>query len=137
MEIKYELGLRTRKAYEAGDKEALLQLAQNEYVWLEKRIRAFGKAFQKQWFLDNKPHGFDVQDHRLGALIYRTDACRRRLLDYVNGRIDRIEELDEALLPFGKKGESINVNRAPLYATPNLVHAASVPTLSVLLKKLT
>ena len=137
MEIKYELGLRTRKAYEAGDKEALLQLAQNEYVKVERRIRAYGQAFQKQWFLDNKPHGFDVQDHRLGALIYRTEACRRRILDYTSGKIDRIEELDEQLLPFGKKGESINVNRGSLYATANLVHAASVPTLRVLLKKLT
>lgn len=127
MAIKYELGLKTRKAYEAGDKAELKRLAKNEYVQVEKLIRIFGRAFEKQWFTDNKPHGFDIQDHRIGALIYRTDACRRRILDYVNGRIERIDELDEALLPYRKEGESTSINLAPLYATVNLIHMNSVP----------
>ncbi|MBQ8850679.1 MAG: hypothetical protein IJ011_10135, partial [Clostridia bacterium] len=59
----------------------------------EKLIRVYARAFEKQWFYDNKPHGFDVQDHRLGALLYRTESCRRRILDYTSGRIDRIEQL--------------------------------------------
>ena len=127
MAIKYELGLKTRKAYEAGDKPELERLAKNEYVQVEKLIKVFGRAFEKQWFTDNKPHGFDVQDHRIGALLYRTEACRRRILDYTSGRIDRIEELDEALLPFRSKGESTTVNRAVLYSTVNIVHMCSVP----------
>ena len=101
MAIKYELGLRTRKAYEAGDKTELERLAKNEYVQVIKRIEVFAKAFEKQWFMDNKPHGFDVQDHRIGGLLRRADACRRRILDYVSGKIDRIDELDEKLLPYG------------------------------------
>ena len=76
--------------------------------------------------MDNKPHGFDVQDHRIGALLYRTDACRRRILDYTGGKIDRIEELDEALLPFKKAEQSARINNAPLYATVNIVHHCSV-----------
>lgn len=126
MAIKYELALKTRKAYEAGNKGELERLAKNEYVQVEKLIRIFGRAFEKQWFNDNKPHGFDVQDHRIGSLIYRTGACRRRILDYVNGKIERIEELEEKLLPFGNDGESANINRAPLYATVNLIHMGSV-----------
>ena len=121
--IKYELGLRTRNAYEAGDKAELLQLAKNDDVTVAKRIRSFARAFEKQWFLDNKPHGFDVQDHRIGALLQRTDACRRRILDYVSGKIDRIEELDEQLLPYFSE----ILNRAPLFATANLIHFGSVP----------
>jgi hypothetical protein len=39
-----------------------------------------------------------VQDVRLGGLIRRTDSCRRRLLDYVNGKIDAIPELEVELL---------------------------------------
>ena len=127
MAIKYELGLKTRKAYEAGDKAELERLAKSEYVKVEKLIRIFGRAFERQWFTDNKPHGFDVQDHRIGALIYRTDACRRRILEYVNGKIERIDELEEKLLPYGNEGESTNINRAPLYATANLIHFHSVP----------
>ena len=127
MAIKYELGLRTRKAYEANDKATLEGLAKNEYVKVAKLIDVYGRAFEKQWFKDNKPHGFDVQDHRIGALLRRTDACRRRILDYVSGKIDRIEELDEVLLPFGEKEQSTSVNKAVLYATVNIVHHSSVP----------
>ncbi len=32
-------------------------------------IDIYGRAFEKQWFRDNKPHGFDLQDHRIGALL--------------------------------------------------------------------
>lgn len=118
--IKYELGLRTRRAYEAGDKEELKRLANEEYVQVAKLMNIFGKSFEKQWMKDNKPHGFDVQDLRLGGIIRRTNACRARILDYVNGKIDRIEELDEALLPFKEKEASINANKAHMYATVNV-----------------
>ena len=120
MAIKYELGLRTRKAYEAGDKAELEGLARNEYVKVEGLIRAYGRAFEKQWFTDNKPHGFDIQDHRIGALLYRTDSCRRRILNYTSGKIDRIEELDEALLPFRNKEGSISFNSPSLCSTVNI-----------------
>ncbi|MBO5415989.1 MAG: beta-N-acetylhexosaminidase [Clostridia bacterium] len=126
MAIKYELGLRTRKAYEAGDKAELERLAKNEYVKVAKLIDVYGRAFEKQWFADNKPHGFDIQDHRIGALIRRTDACRRRILDYTSGRIDRIDELDEALLPFRNPEESTNLNKVPFYSTVNILHHNSV-----------
>ncbi len=125
--IKYELGLRTRLAYEKGDKAELERLAKNEYVKVAKLLDVYGKAFEKQWFMDNKPCGFDVQDHRIGAIIRRTDACRRRILDYVNGKIDGIEELDEALLPFRAKEETTNVNNATIYSSTNLIHMSSVP----------
>ena len=127
MAIKYELGLRTRRAYEAGDKEELARLAKNEYVQVAKRIDIFARAFEKQWFADNKPHGFDIQDHRIGALLRRTDACRRRILDYTSGKIDRIEELEEALLPFRDCEESTMINRASPYASANLIHMGHVP----------
>ena len=120
--IKYELGLRTRQAYEADDKAALKQLAENEYVQVAKRIRVFAKAFEKQWMLDNKPHGFDVQDLRIGGLLYRLESCRRRLLEYVSGKVDSIPELEEKLLPYGKKEQSLSANIAPYYATVNLIH---------------
>ncbi len=118
--IKYELGARTRHAYKAGDKQALAALAKNEYVKVEKLIDVYARAFEKQWFADNKPHGFDIQDHHLGALLRRTQSCRRRLLDYANGKIDRIEELEEALLPFKEAGESIVFSSAIRASTVNL-----------------
>ena len=125
--IKYELGLRTRRAYEAGDKAELERLAKNEYVKVAKLIDIYGKSFERQWMTDNKPHGFDVQDHNIGAIIRRTDACRRRILDYVNGNIDRIEELDEALLPYRSAQMSINLNVTNSFMTTNIASHSVVP----------
>lgn len=125
--LKYDLGLRTRRAYEIGDKAELKRLAKNEYTKLPKLIDVYGRAFEKQWFADNKPHGFDIQDQRLGALIRRTDACRRRLLAYANGKIDRIDELEEKLLPYGNPNESRIFNKAIMASTVNIVHHDYVP----------
>ena len=118
--IKYELGARTRKAYTEGNKAELERMALNEYVKVEKLIRVFANAFERQWLADNKPHGFDVQHHRLGALIFRTAACRKRILDYTSGRIDKIEELEEELLPFREKEASIYFNKYALNSTVNV-----------------
>ena len=114
LEIKYELGLRTRRAYEAGDKETLRALAEKDYPEVIKRLGIFVKAFEKQWMTDNKPQGFEVQDRRIGGIMRRTDACRARILAYVNGKIERIEELEEELLPFGgfEPGVSLSFNYA-------------------------
>ena len=124
--IKYELGLRTRKAYEAGDRDTLKSLAEQEYVQVEKRIRTFAQAFAKQWMSENKPHGFDVQDLRIGGLLYRTESCRQRLLDFADGKLTRIEELDEPLLPFREKETSTNANRGGLFATVNVLYETSM-----------
>lgn len=119
--VKYELGLKTRAAYQANDKETLRNLAENDYVEAEKRVKAFARAFEKQWFCENKPHGFDVQDLRLGALIQRLTSCRRRLLDYVNGKVANIPELEAEILPYGKEKMSGNVNCANIYMSVNVL----------------
>ncbi len=98
--IKYELGLRTRRAYESGDKDELRRLANDEYVKLPKLLDAFGKALEKQWYIENKPMGLEVQEHRIGGMIRRLQSVRRRLLAYCDGKVDRIDELDYELLPF-------------------------------------
>ncbi len=120
--IKYELGVRTRKAYEAGDKEAIRKLANEDYAKVIKLISIYADAFEKQWMTDNKPHGFDVQDLRLGGLMHRLKSCRRRLLDYANGKLTKIEELEQPLLPYREQGKSAQINRAPIYSTVNVLH---------------
>ena len=118
--VKFELGVKTREAYKAGDKDTLRSLAENEYVEVEKLIKAYANAFEKQWYHENHPGGFDVQDIRLGAIIRRTVTCRRRLLDYVNGKVDSIPELEEELLPFrAEPKRSVYCNEAKYYMTTN------------------
>ena len=91
--VKYDLGLRTRQAYQSGDRDALRALATNDYALLKRLVKRFARAFEAQWYRENRPSGFDVQEIRLGGLIYRIDSCRRRLLDYLDGRVAEIPEL--------------------------------------------
>ncbi len=120
MAVKYELGTKTRKAYQAGDRTELKRLAQEDYVEAERRIRVFRDAFEKMWFHDNKPGGFDVQDVRIGGILQRLASCRRRLLAYAAGRVDRIPELEEEVLPYGEKGLAGQINAARRYVSPNV-----------------
>lgn len=98
LEIKHDLGDRTRKAYSENNKAELEKLANNDYTECIARIDEFYKAFRAQWYIANKTYGFEVQDIRLGGLMKRIDSCKERLLDYVNGKIDRIAELEEDVM---------------------------------------
>lgn len=95
---KSDLGVRTRAAYQAGDRAALLLLAEGAYVRTLEHLHAFHAAFEKQWLYENKPHGFEVQDIRIGGVIQRVASCRERLLQYAEGALDSIPELEETLL---------------------------------------
>ena len=93
------LGKLTREAYKSGDKEALEEVVK-EYLIAQAKVNAFHRAFEECWMAEKKPHGFDVQDARLGGLIKRLESCRERLEGYIRGDIDRIPELEEELLDF-------------------------------------
>lgn len=104
LQLKAELGVRTQRAYAARDCSALEQLLR-DYQETEKRLKHFYETFKRQWLLENKPHGFDVQDTRLGGLIWRVKSCKERLQALYNGKIDRIEELEEPRLELLGHGE--------------------------------
>lgn len=100
LEIKAGIGVKLRKAYKAGNKEglkgALVQLKE-----LEQRIKDLHSSFFYLWHKENKGHGFEVHDARLGGLIMRISTCAKRLNDYLEGKIDCIEELEEIILKHG------------------------------------
>ncbi|MBR5453922.1 MAG: beta-N-acetylhexosaminidase [Clostridia bacterium] len=95
---KFDLGIRTRTLYEKGDREGLRALAEGEYSVFEVKWEAFYGAFRYQWERVNKPYGFEMQDLRLGGLLTRVKNCKRRLLDYADGKTENIPELEEPVL---------------------------------------
>jgi len=97
LEVKYELGTKTRKLYMEGEREELLELVPL-YDKNIVRLEDFYKAYEKQWMWENKPHGFDVMDIRLGGLLKRLLHTKQRIIQYAKGEIDRIEELEEPVL---------------------------------------
>ena len=99
MELKAGLGIETRNAYRANDKEALKKLV-DKYTLTAKRVKAFSKDFRARWLMDNKPFGWEIQQVRLGGLYSRILDCRDRLIEYVEGKVEDIPELEEDILPF-------------------------------------
>ncbi|MCQ2450343.1 MAG: family 20 glycosylhydrolase, partial [Clostridia bacterium] len=97
LEVKYDIGVKTRTAYQNGDREALKDLL-GIYDEIIVRLEAFYKAFEKQWMWENKPQGFDVMDIRLGGLRQRILHAKQRIEQYLNGEIDCIDELEEPML---------------------------------------
>jgi hypothetical protein len=97
--IKSDLGIRTRQLYLNGDKAGLEKLAKEDYPEAIRRISAFYEVLRTEWYLENKPQGFEIQDIRLGGLSQRLQNVSRLILDYTAGKLPALAELDEPVLP--------------------------------------
>lgn len=107
LEIKAELGIKTRNAYKAGDKAELLRLI-DDYNETTNRVGEFRNTLRKVWMKENKPYGWDIQEMRLGGLKARLQDCVERLQEYLDGKTENIPELEEQLLPYSPWGSQFN-----------------------------
>ena len=98
LSLKAELGVKTRKAYQSDDR-AKLSAILKDYAQLKDLVEAFYADFRRQWLLENKPQGFEMHDIRIGGILQRLQYCQDRIEAYLQNRIDRIEELEETILP--------------------------------------
>ena len=112
LSLKYEMGVLVRKAYQSGKRWDLELYAKRDYPEMIRAAESFAKAFEKQWFAENKPQGFDCHDIRLGGMLRRLEYCRKTLNLYLDRKIDSIPELEEKLLPFRSEGISTTYNDA-------------------------
>ena len=107
LDIKYDLGMRIRRAYRDKDCAELGEIVEDMRV-LSDRLNKFYTAFAKLWFTENKPFGFEVQEARLGGLMLRIRSCRERIENYIHGKIESVPELEEDILPYGAAGNIMN-----------------------------
>ncbi len=96
---KAYLGLKTRKAYQDGDK-ATLKLLLKDYKFVEKQVAIFRDKFYALWMRENKPFGWEVHEIRLAGVKARIAECRKRIEAFLKGKIDKIDELEEKILPY-------------------------------------
>ncbi len=121
LELKVDLGIRTRAAYQSGDKAALQKLAEEVYPELLSRVEALHQAMYVQWHAENKGQGFEVLDIRLGGLIRRIKTCTRKLEEHLDTGMP-IEELEDEILPFrcgDKEDEHLTYYNWANYVTVN------------------
>lgn len=108
---KGDLGVRLRKAYQSNDRKTLEKCLEDfETIILD--MPKFIESFRQMWMLENKPFGLEVQELRLGGLVYRMQCCKERLQAYLNDEIQKIDELEEASLEKfkGFSGEAVAQN---------------------------
>lgn len=94
LQIKSTLGIRTKEAYKSKDKKNL-KVILRDYKKVELLLVEFYKSLRNVWFKYNKGNGFEIQATRIGGLITRTKDCEIRLNDFIKGKINKIEELEE------------------------------------------
>ncbi len=100
LEKKANLSMEIRDAYKAGKKDVLLCYAEKEIPEIIARLDDFIALLRQQWYRESKTFGFDVQEIRLGGLKETLHSAALRLKAYAKGEIDRIEELEQPLLPY-------------------------------------
>ncbi len=119
--IKAELGKRIRSAYKEGNMEALRSISQEDIPSLLEKLERHISAFECQWLKENKAFGLEVQNLRFGALKERIAYANRLIGALLDGRIDKIEELEVHQEPLGYA----TTQTEDSYSTNRYVHVVS------------
>lgn len=99
LKVKIEAGL--LEAWKTKDRAALSRLVDSELPKAIAEMERFDELYRADWYDTSLPFGFErIQKRNAGALA-RLEEARRRLSDWLTGRAKTVEELDEAMRPFG------------------------------------
>ena len=125
LKSKGDIGNRIKKYYDKKDITSLDDIANKELPELYKRVNDLKAAHRDQWLKTYKPFGWEVLDIRYGGVLARIETAILRINDYVEGKIDRIEELEEERLYFdGMKEKDLDLPVCTQYnriATSSLI----------------
>ena len=93
LELKSDFGVRLKRAYDAGDRQTLKDMA-DECQEIIKRLEDLRLCHREVWLLYNKPFGWEILDARYGILKTRFSTAKDRIEAYLTGEISSIEELE-------------------------------------------
>ena len=100
LSVKSELGKRIHSAYSNNNRSEIKQICITEIPNVIDLISSFRKTLRIQWNKENKMFGFDVIAMRLGGVISQLETAILTLNEWVDGKIEKIEELDAPRLPY-------------------------------------
>ena len=119
--IKGDIGKRITDAYKRGDRETLAGIADADLPELERRLETLRLAHQSDFYRTYKPIGWEILDIRYGGAITGVRTAGKRIRDYLDGKIDRIEELEEPRLYYnGVKGLGSSMDYRRIVSASNL-----------------
>lgn len=96
---KWNLGIRMRSSYKAGDRAELATCA-DLCGSLAVQYKLLRDAAFKLWMWENKAQGFELYDLRLSGMAGRCESTEKRIRQYLNGEISKMEELEDETLYF-------------------------------------
>ncbi len=100
---KCNSGNRLVEAYKANDRKELAKLAK-EFDHLSESYKKHHDKVAEIWYMNNKPFGFEVIDERLFAHEGLSKRAAQRIRDYLDGKVEKLEELEEPRLWFAGMG---------------------------------
>lgn len=86
-------------AYQKKDSVTMRNMVKELQI-IKTDLAEFYDRFRTYWMNENKGFGFEVLDVRLGGMIGRIDTVSMCLTDYLEGRIEKIYELEEERLEY-------------------------------------
>jgi hypothetical protein len=117
LELKSDMGIRIKKAYDNNEQNTLKEILAVELPILSQRVNDLRIAHRNQWFKVNKANGWEDLDVRYGGVLARVDSVIQRLSDYLDGKVQAIEELEEERLYFDgiEEPNREKLGRCPTY----------------------
>jgi len=91
---KIQVRARLEEAYARRDAAALRQVDRQARMVIELAA-ALDQSYRRQWLRRNKPFGLEVVQVRLAGLIRRYRELGERIGELLDGKIDRIAELED------------------------------------------
>lgn len=108
---KAELGIRIKKAYDKKELSTLVRICEEDIPRIIENMWKLKEYREKLWMKNAKPFGFELLDLRMGNVIIRLESSRRRLNQYIQGKTEKLEELEGKRLPYFREGEAKIENR--------------------------
>lgn len=97
---KADLGVRIEKAYREKNTTALEIISNTEIPALVFKLSELRLMREELWLQDAKPFGYELIDIRIGAVVTRLDSARRRIVSWLDGNVETLEELEHPRLPY-------------------------------------
>ncbi|CQR45847.1 Beta-hexosaminidase [Paraliobacillus sp. PM-2] len=98
LSVKVEIGLQLKEAYDKKDYEQVKSFL-SKLDWIQTNVDILRRLHRDIWFEAYKPFGWEVIDIRYGGIITRIDSVKYRINHWLEGKIERLEELEEKRLP--------------------------------------
>lgn len=97
---KAGLGIRIKAAYDADDRAALQAICTADIPEAMEHLQKMKLLREQLWMKDAKPFGYELLDIKLGGVLTRLASHKRRLESYLDGKLGRLEELEQERMPY-------------------------------------